>query len=165
MDVCTGIIAGVTALVGLTGGGIALWVLQKPKISLVAVKDLGWYRTYEGGVSMIGTDVSVTVVLQNDGSEATTVDCVLEAIMGGQRTRTKSDETIPIEGRGTRREESVSFFIPKEKGCPTDAVSIDATLILRPWGNRRLICGKRTLEKRVTVPQIVGFRTREVFKR
>jgi hypothetical protein len=165
MDISTGIIAGVGAVVGLTGGGIALWVLQKPKVSLVSVKDLAWYRVYQDGVQLVGVQMCMTLILRNDGSEATTIDCVLYAVIAGQRTQTKSEEVIPLEGKGTRREVPVTFFVPKEKGCPSDAELVDASLALQPWGNKRLVCGKRTLEEKVTIPQVERFGIRRSLNR
>jgi len=136
-------------MVGLTGGGILLWVFQRPKVELLSVREAAWYYLYKDGEHIISTELIVSVSLRNKGTEDTNVSVTFETKINEKPVFFTSSDSIELRGRGMRKEARVYLVLPKEEGYPKDNTELTGVLRLEVWGNKRLFLGNDRLEENI----------------
>jgi len=161
MDIGASLVTAAMTIVGLTGGGIILWLLQKPKVKITSVSELGWYHSY-CGEKINSSVIRLKVGLINRGTEDTNVDA--ECTVSGMSF--VSEETYPFPGKGMRKNVEISLELSRDMGMPKDGQEMQGMLKLHVWANRRLwFFGKATLQREIVIPCIQDYRLNQGFKR
>ncbi len=137
----------VASLIGLSGGGILLWILMRPQVHLSGTFTAGWTHLTRGGTEVKGTYIHITVPLRNGGSEATTIEACLT--LDNQMEAMAATNGVPLEGRGTRKIVTFYFEIPALVYPPQTL--LHGHIRMKPWGNRR-VWGQQYLEADITIP-------------
>lgn len=140
----------------LFGGGVMRWLLAKPKVHIEPIRSC-WYYTYDSYENKLsGSQIMVSVRLENDGNEQTRISGVFETTKEYPDFKTTIfhiNNSLDLEGHGTVIRTDLWFSLPLIKGVPPEGETLNGILKIKPWGNRRLlIFGKRYLVYRLAVP-------------
>ena len=141
----TAIATSLTVVVAL-GVPLMIWWLTKPKVRLLKVSPIGWFFTYKDGKVVDGAVLTMTAKLQNNGNEPSTLE--------GRFITSSGDWELvahdTLDGHGTITEFHLLF---ETKSIPPSGPPLNGKLILEPWGNRRLLWGKKYLMRELDIPE------------
>jgi len=153
-----------TVLAVLAGGGVMLWLLNKPKIHLLSPQPTGeWYYIYKEGEKLIGAEIIISMRLENNGKEATTISGTFEINIRGKQHTFCSNEKIRLEGEGTIIETNMWLRATFQGDYLQEGDCLHGLLKLEPWGNRRLIFGKKYLTVKLNIPENQSKRYARIF--
>lgn len=145
VQILTVIFTGLTVVAVLAGGAVMLYILTKPKVSILSLSPIHWFYISEGGEKIVGTKITIDIKLLNSGSERTNIDAVFKTTNGETFF---IDKQVRIAGNGTIKENIISLSSPTIVPHGTE---LRGNFILQPWHNRRLRFGKKQLEKQIIV--------------
>ena len=135
-------------------GGVMLWILNKPKVYLLRKPRGLWYYTFKDGVAKAGSEILLSLMLQNKGVEATSIVIWFEAEFSDSSMKAVywAKDTIRLQGNLALTRASVSLYLSIDKGQPPEGETLHGLLFLEPVGNRRLIFGRKVLTERIDIP-------------
>lgn len=160
MHICweaiTAIATSLTVLAAITGGTLMMYLLTKPRVTMLSASPIGWFYRYEDG-NIVGTGITVKVKLKNRGSERTSI----EGLFIDQQGRVfASSEPLLLEGHGVVLDTIMLLYLRKELGLPEPGENLCGVLKLEAWGNRRLLFfGHKYLTVKLSVVENQGTRT------
>ena len=148
----------VAAFTGLTVvsvllAGFAPWVAKRPKVILLDLTDAGWYCIYRTGDDQIsqriGSELSLHIVLKNDGLERSYVN--LTFTNKEPELFFRSNNVIPIDP-AQRVELDIRLYLPAREGLPEKETGLKGELVVEPSGNKRMLWGRKWLKRALEVP-------------
>jgi hypothetical protein len=149
----TAIATSATVFVGL-GVPVMIWLLTKPKVHLLNVQPIGWFFYYKGGKDIDGVRFTVQLKLINTGSEKTIINGIF---IKDNLREFQLDEPFELDGHGKAIDTTASFSHPYTPDVNVrGGDKIHGILKLQPWGNRRLMVGRKSITAQITIPENQG---------
>lgn len=138
-----------------------MWLLTKPRVELLEAKGRDWVYLYERGADLVGMRVFIEVRIRNAGGERTSIDgsfttsdghefCLAERneFRGGE---VEVSRLVELEGQGRLFVGTLPFDLHPSSDASKIHGDLYGCLVLRPWGNRRGVVGRKELKAEVIV--------------
>lgn len=149
----TAIATSLTAI-GAFGAIMIPCILSRPRVFFSPPKPKGgWYFITEGGETLKGVKIIISLSLENRGQNGTTIKGIFETEVDKEPTLFYSTDTIKIDGQGSEVQEKAIKLIHYKSLPIREGYIFHGKLKLKPWGNRMLLFfGKKYISIDLDIP-------------
>jgi hypothetical protein len=142
----------------LTAGvAIMLYLLNKPKVELLEVSPIQWWYLYDNQLprdsKKSGATMTIRIKLKNNGGTNSAINVIFK---NSDSKLFTMDGDLELAGKGHSFSNIIQLYLT-EDNVDLGKMPLNGTLIIQPWGNRTFFIGRKTINKKVTIPYDIGY--------